>query len=309
MQPLTIGAAALLALAVATQTPAPRETAIGTFVGTTPAEPDVFPRLTSESERAIKPEIVEWALTLYEDAGTKAPTRYELRYTAGLTAPNHPGIAREATRGGGNGKWTRAAGAGPAASETIALSNGLSLARFGDSLLHFLDRDRKLMTGNGGWSFTLTRAAAAERVEETSGPASSVSYTILPLATGASVFGVFEGRTPCQGILRELQRPADAACQKAKWRVTLFQDPSTGAPTTFRVEGTIFRAAALEGRWSVAGGAPAFPHARVFRLAPGGSATALSLLEADPSVVFFLDRDGRLLPGRADFGYTLDRRR
>lgn len=309
MKSIAIGAIALSGIvATAVQSPAPRELPIGTFVGTTPADPDVFPRLTSESSRG-KAEIIEWALTLFQDTATRAATRYELRYVYGFTAPNHPGIARDSVRGGGNGRWTRATAASAPATEMITLSNGVSLARFGDSLLHFLDRDRRLMTGNGGWTYTLTRAAAAEPAgtADVSGP--SVSYTIQPLATGPGVFGVFEGRTPCQGIVRELQRPGDVGCQKLKWRVTLFQDPATGAPTTYRVEGTLFRTGALEGRWSAAGGTAAFPHARVFKLDASGTGPALSLFEADPNVVFFLDRAGELMPGRADFGYTLDRRR
>jgi hypothetical protein len=304
MQPFAMAAAAVLVLATAAQSAAPRELAIGTFVGTTPNSAILRAMGAPGDEKA---EIVEWALTLYHDPETRAPTRYELRCAYGLTQPNHPGLARDIVRCGANGTWTRSPSTLPTATDVITLRRGLSLARFGDSVLHFLNSDRTLMTGNGGWNYTLTRAAAAERVDDASAPASSVSYTILPVATGPNVFGVFEGRTPCQGIMRELQRPADAGCQKAKWRVTLFQDPATRAPTTFRAEGTIFRAAMLEGRWRLADAAPAFPRARVFRLTADGA--TLSLFEADPNVVFFLDRAGQLMPGRADFGYTLERRR
>jgi hypothetical protein len=166
------------------------------------------------------------------------------------------------------------------------------------------------MTGNGGWGYTLTRADVTERIETTPvSNASSESYTIQPVATGATVFGVFEGRTPCQGIAREILWPVDASCRKLKWRVTLFKDSATQAPTTYRLEGSLFRSTPSEGRWTLAELGPASKRVRVLRLAASGAGSTLSLFQADDNVVFFLDRQDRLLAGTADFGYTLERRR
>ena len=93
-----------------------------------------------------------------------------------------------------------------------------------DALLHLLDEDKSLMNGTGGWSYTLNRAEMAEK-PGVEAPTSEMSYPIAPAATGSNVFGVFEGRTPCNGISRELNRPEKAGCIKAKWRVTLYQKP------------------------------------------------------------------------------------
>jgi hypothetical protein len=306
---MAIAAAALLAISV-TQSPAAREAALGTFVGTTPGDA-VLLRMLGAAANA-KAEIVEWSLTLYHDPQTGQPSRYELRAAYGLTEPNRPGIALDLKRADRGGLWTRAKTAVPrAADEVMTLDSGLSLARFGDALLHLLDRDRRPMTGKGSWSYTLSRADAADEHVDTASLTvpPPESYTILPVATGPNVFGVFEGRTPCQGIARALQWPVDPACRKLKWRVTLFQDPVTQAPTTYRMEGTLFRSVPREGTWSMIAGAPVSPRARVFRLEGPGAAPALQLFEADPNVVFCLNRDGRLMAGTADFGYTLDRQR
>jgi hypothetical protein len=308
MQPLTIGAAAVLTISVAAQAPAARETVLGTFVGTTPADAALLRTLDAAAN--AKAEIIEWSLTLYHDPQTGASSRYELRAAYGLTEANRPGIALDLKRAQRRGRWTRAGTTAPrAADDVMALDNGLSLARFGDTHLHFLDRDRRLMTGRGGWSYTLSRADAADEhvdIAPLTVPPPE-SYTILPVATGPNVFGVFEGRTPCQGIARALQWPVDASCRKLKWRVTLFHDPVTRAPTTYRMEGTLFRSGPQEGRWRLVDAGPTSRRARVFRLEGTGAAPALSLFEADPNVVFCLKRDGRLLAGTAEFGYTLDR--
>ena len=44
--------------------------------------------------------------------------------------------------------------------------------------------------------------------------APDMSYKISPLATGPTVFGVFEGRSPCHGISRELKLLSTPAAPK-----------------------------------------------------------------------------------------------
>jgi hypothetical protein len=127
------------------------------------------------------------------------------------------------------------------------------------------------------------------------------------------VFGVFEGRTPCQGIAREMRVRARPGCWKAKWRLTLFQDPRTGEPTTYEVEGTLHPHRPREGRWRIAQAAPAASNAAsnpvIYELAASGAEAPILLLKGDDRVLFFLDRSRRPLTGDGRFGYTLDRRR
>jgi hypothetical protein len=135
-----------------------------------------------------------------------------------------------------------------------------------------------------------------------------MSYRISPLATGPAVFGVFEGRSPCQGIARELKIAVAAACTKAKWRVTLYQNPETLAPTVYKVEGSLHPSGASEGRWTLIRGTQKDPNAIVYRLEPTTTEPSLFLLKGDDNVLFLLDRNRSPLVGHGDFSYALNRR-
>jgi hypothetical protein len=269
----------------------------GIFVGTTPGSQSIRQLLQISSDP--EPEVIRWKLTLYQEEKTLASAGYQLRCDYGLTAPGEPGMAKGIKTLERQGVWTRSQGSksNPAAQQ------------IDDNVLHVLNPDRSLMIGNGGWSYSLNRA---ERAEELVDPALSrfepdMSYRISALATGPAVAGVFEGRSPCRGIARQLRIPSHPACLKAKWRVTLYQNPETLTPTIYRIEGTFFRRGAVEGTWAHVrtrnGAGPI-----VYRLTPGSNGTALYLLKGDDNVLFFLDQKEQLLVGNLYFSYTLNRR-
>jgi hypothetical protein len=254
---------------------------------------------------------LQWKLTLSQDPKTKAPTTFVLRCRYGQTVQGQPGIGKEVAIAEKKGKWTRAQGTASNRSvPVIELENSVSLALIDQNILHLLARDRSLAIGNGGWSYTLSRGSAAETPGdlELALRKSSVSYKIDPAATGDHVFGVFDGRTPYQGIAKELKLPTDAGDLKAKWRLTLYQDPKTRMPTTYKVEGTLFRTAPRAGKWSIARGTKSDSAAVIYRLAPAKDEPPLQLLKGDDNVLFFLAASGEPLVGHADFSYTLDRR-
>src|SRR5262249_13037659 len=136
----------------------------------------------------------------------------------------------------------------------------------------------------------------------------SESYTLSPMATGPSVFGIFGGRSPCRGIARALKIAGVEGCARIKWRITLFQDPDTRAPTTYKVENSLRPKEAREGSWTILRGTDADAKAIVFRLDGTGTEPALFLLKGDDNVLFFLDHSRKPLVGHADFSYTLNRR-
>lgn len=110
---------------------------------------------------------------------------------------------------------------------------------------------------------------------------------------------VFVGTTPADAAVRErpLQISVPRGCTKAKWRIALYQDAATRAPTTYRIEGSLFRQGAAEGRWSIArDGSYRLEH-------------SLHLRKGDDDVLYILDRSDRPLVGHEDFSDTLDRRR
>ena len=92
-----------------------------------------------------------------------------------------------------------------------------------------------------------------------------------------------------------------------KWRVTLCQNPQTAAPTTYKIEGSLHRANAREGTWSIIRGAKTDPNAIVYRLSPDQAEPALFLLKADDNVLFFLNQNLEPMVGHAEFSYTLNR--
>ena len=182
------------------------------------------------------------------------------------------------------------------------------LFKLSDGLLHLLNPDGSLAVGNGGESYTLNRADLSEKPGDLALAMSApeMSYKISPLATGPTVFGVFEGRTPCLGISRELKIPQSGACIKAKWRVTLYRNPETQAPTTYKTEGSLFREGAREGAWSMTRGTATDASATVCQLHPTPTQPALSLWKADDNVLLFLNQNREPLVGHADFSYTLN---
>jgi hypothetical protein len=186
------------------------------------------------------------------------------------------------------------------------LEGAVSLFKVDQNLLHVLNRDRSLMVGTSGWSYTLNRTEASEKPAPPA-TADLPDRTISPVATGPAVFGVFEGRSPSVGIARELKIVADADA-KAKWRVTLYQNTETQAPTTYKVESSLHRQGAREGKWAIVRGTDSDPQAIVYRLDPTETEAALFLLKGDDNVLFFLNQDRKPLVGHADFSYTLNRR-
>src|SRR6185503_5547988 len=151
--------------------------------------------------------LVHWRLQLHRNPESHKPTTYELWVEYGETANNVSGIASGLKKIKREGKWSME-GSGTRA--TIKLDGLGSFSHLGPGLTHPLNADGSLMTGNGGWSFTLASVNSLEKPVDPAdlARANSVpdgSYKITPLAGGPAVFGVFEGRTPCQGIARALK--------------------------------------------------------------------------------------------------------
>jgi len=182
----------------------------------------------------------------------------------------------------------------------------LSFVEISDAVLHAIDSRGNLMVGTDSWSYTLYRT---DRVEPPPGPemASNIPRTVSPRASGPNVFGVFVGRSPCARIGRELTQTGIPGCPKVKWVVTLFQDPASKQPTTYRIESTIHRAAPREGRWRNGRGIGVNPDAGVFLLDGTATEGPIFLLRGSNDVLFFLDSGRTPLVGTKDFSYTLNR--
>jgi hypothetical protein len=271
----------------------------GEFVGSSPCEGPLGALFDIPAD-ANPP--VKWALTLYQDPKTLRPTVYKLNAEYdGATPP----AARKPVSKEKEGRWSIGKGTKSDPNAVVyELAGAVNLFRLTDDILHAMNPDRTLAVGNGGWSHTLNRAAKAEKVVVPSAEwmQRSENSKIDPLATGPGVFAVFEGRTPAQGIARELKIATDANRFKVKWRVTLCQDPATKAPTKYKVEGSLHRQGAREGTWSVV----RRDGAEVYHLAPTKTEADLFLMKGDDNVLFFLGQDRKPMVGNADFSYTLN---
>lgn len=280
------------------------------FTGTSPCEGAIRQLLDISNETSA--DIIQWTLTLNRDPATLAPSNYDLRYDYGPAASGRPGMGSGAQTVTLTGAWTIDAGAdAKPGAEVYELSGALSLARINADILHILNPDSSLMIGNGGWSYTLNRQAQAEATVDLALilSAPDMSYPVpAPLAKGPDVYGIFEGRTPCHGIAGELALEVHAGCSKAKWRLTLYQDPETKEPAAYRIEGTLFRAGAREGTWSLVHGTPDSPDAVIYRLEAATDDAALLLLQGDENVLFLLGQSQTLLVGNRDYSYTVNRR-
>lgn len=253
---------------------------------------------------------LHWRLVLHREPKTLVPAGYKLECEY-VPAPATSGVVNKKITAKREGTWTIGKGtkANPDA-VVIELDNAFSLLKISDDVLHILEPDRTLMIGNGGYSYTLNRIESAEKPGDgaLALTRASMSYTNSLLSQGPSVFGVFEGRTPCRGIAGELKRPDDPGCIKAKWRITLFRNPETKAPTTYKVEGTLYRELMQEGKWSMTRGTAADPDAVVYDLDATETEPRLLLLKGDDNVLFFLNQDRQPMVGHGDFSYTLNRR-
>ena len=278
------------------------------FCGSTPCEEPIRTVLGIPADG--DPELIQWKLTLHSDSAQQ-PGHYELRCQYGRTVPNQPGLGASIKTIEKRGVWkvTKGTQFDPEA-VVHELVGAASLFQVTPNILQILDPDRSLMIGHGGWSYTLNSTDHSEKPID---PALArtvpdMSYPISARSTGHEVLAVLEGRTPCQGIARELGIAVPESATKAKWRVTLYQDPQTRSPTTYKIEGTLFRKAAREGSWSIIRGAHGKPDAIVYQLRAGKSEPPLHLLKGDDNVLFFLGQARNHLVGNCEFSYTLNRR-
>jgi hypothetical protein len=118
------------------------------------------------------------------------------------------------------------------------------------------------------------------------------------------LLGVFEGRTPCQLLASQLEENKTDECIKIKWRLTLYKDSITGAPTHYELLGLMYRRPnPAKGNWSVMQDRNG---AVIYQINRAGKKPLL-LMKADDNILFFVDAKKEILVGNKDFSYTLNR--
>lgn len=119
-----------------------------------------------------------------------------------------------------------------------------------------------------------------------------------------SLFGVFEGRTPCGDIAPQFTGFLSRNCEKIKWRLTLYHNPANGKPTTYAFKGT---RSTRHGTWKIVRSALPNKSLVIYQLYYGHQSQVLSLLTLDDKVLVLLDHDLNILAGDASWSYVLNR--
>ena len=132
--------------------------ALNTYVGTTPAPPELLQFLGAPSGTTA--QLIEWSLLFTSDS------KYTLRAAYGNTMPNYPGIQRDRKEVERQGTVTLARGTKSNPAASVLDLGGLAFVHVGPSILHLLAADRSLMIGNGSASFSLNRSSATEPVPD-----------------------------------------------------------------------------------------------------------------------------------------------
>lgn len=132
-------------------------------------------------------------------------------------------------------------------------------------------------------------------------------YVELRENSSDTLIGVFDGRTPCHELAKQLDEKAGPACIKIKWRLSLYKNRVNANSGTYELQGFVYKKESPRiGRWHILKGTKADPQAVVYRLDdPVGE--SLFLQKGDENILFFLSPQKELLVGNRDFSYTLNR--
>src|SRR5687767_12647328 len=140
-----------------------------------------------------------------------------------------------------------------------------------------------------------------------------------PSESATTTFGIFAGTSLCADVSRPLLNiPFAAQCDRTKWNLTLYLDPVTHAPTTYKLSSEygyhidnrtlVMKGSNVrEGEWSIDRGTLSDRYATVYQLDPAKPQMTISFQKLDPNIIHLLDRHRRLVTGDAAQSFTLSR--
>jgi hypothetical protein len=122
-----------------------------------------------------------------------------------------------------------------------------------------------------------------------------------------NILGIFDGRTPCQELAKQLNEQTIPECIKIKWRLIFYKNGLDTTSGTYSLEGFKFRGTnILKGKWKMIKGTKADQNAIVYQL-NNPTKGSLYFLKADDNVLFFLDKEKNIMVGNRNFSYALYR--
>lgn len=177
----------------------------------------------------------------------------------------------------------------------------ISMVKINENLFHILTSQNKLMNGNGGWSYSLSRKAPVDSGE---------ILISSPILEDKSLQLVFDGRTPCQEIANEHpEMNADQSCFKLKWRLILNRDSVTHQPTTCNIRNIVNNQPRnISGKWEIINETEVNPDIIIYKIKVDNLAEPILLFVADENVLFFLDKNNKPFIGNKDFSFVLNKK-
>lgn len=180
---------------------------------------------------------------------------------------------------------------------SAADKTSFSLQRINENVYHLLDINQELFTGNGGWSYSLSR------VEPVAKASTWPSFKQLVQAKDTSTKLEFTGRTPCQIIARQTKMNVSKECWKMKWLLVLKRDAQTGNPAGFQLKRPNINLELTQGNWEIS----KKTDGNILTLNLNNN-TSLHFLIGNENVLFILDDQLKPLVGNSDMSFTLNRR-
>lgn len=263
----------------------------GTFEATTPCS-GIKPPLP-QIPQGTNCEMTIWKITFNSDK------TYTLLATYGMTQPNATRVKNGGTQISLQGTWSQDPITGIVNLTSSDSQSQISFMKITDELIHLLDVDKKMMVGNGGWSYTLNKINSRLRSESKN----THIVTSKELATG-----VYEGRTPCQNSLLVFTKSfveSSQGCERIKWLITFYQD-AKGNPTRY-IFGIQGRNDSHQGTWHAIQGTLSNSEAIIYQLQPDDNRQIIFLLKFGDDHLLFLDENMNLLIGNKYLSYTLSK--
>ncbi len=272
------------------------------LVGSTPGDELIKSLLTIPVETKV--DFIKWNLKL-TNATNHGTFLLDVHF--GESRPNTLGFKNDGEKRSFEGTFTISENKNERIGSEVyqlkgnGLPSAISMIKVSENLFHLLTPQNKLLVGNGGWSYSLSRKELIDSGEILI--SSSVSDN-RPLQL------VFDGRTPCQEIANEHpEMGASQSCFKLKWRLILNRDSVSQLPTTYVIRKIVDNEPRdVSGKWTILKGTPANPDAIIYQIEPDKPDESISFLVADNDVLFILDKNGNPYIGNADFSFTLNRR-
>ncbi len=276
---------------------------IVSFTGATPSDSVINQMLDIPVE--VRSDFIKWNLQLTFKT-EKAFFRLDLLY--GVAQPNTSGFI-----GGGTSKTIEGHFSVSKKRNgdhrviyylnSEQLSSAIMLGEINGNILHVLSPEKKLMVGNGGWSYTLNRNQpfAKDTIAHHFDSHQPMTHSET-LSTQ-----IYIGRTPCQDFAKAYGWEVSRDCFKLKWKLTLYGDAAIPETLAYKLQHTGKRDRAITGKWKIIKGIPSDPEVLIYQLDPDIPGKNLRFLVGDENVLFFLNKEDHHFAGNGDFSYTLNR--